>query len=197
MVTDVGTQTNPAPNWSHVGAFIGLNFGLTWLLNLAIYLGGGLKIPGIVPILQLQMVLPAFSAILLGLFFFRESPIYRGRPAGRGRWFYYYFLLLTLIYVLAALGAWLAPAQGGNNAAGCSAPLCSLHLGSAVAHRTPHNGGSRGNGPGLAVGRQLALLTGLWPGVRRLLRPAGGPQRHLRPRWEPSGGAPHSIGPQS
>jgi membrane protease YdiL (CAAX protease family) len=102
MVTDVGTQTNPAPNWSHVGAFIGLNFGLTWLLNLAIYLGGGLKIPGIVPILQLQMVLPAFSAILLGLFFFRESPIYRGRPAGRGRW----------IYVLAALGAWLAPAQG-------------------------------------------------------------------------------------
>jgi membrane protease YdiL (CAAX protease family) len=112
MITDVDTQTNPAPNWRHVGAFLGLNFGLTWLLNLAIYLGGGLKIPGIIPILQLQMVLPAFSAILLGLFFFRESPIYQGRPSGRARWFYYYFLLLTLIYVLGALGAWLAPAQG-------------------------------------------------------------------------------------
>ena len=57
------------------------------------------------------MLLPAFSAIVLGLFFFRESPIYRSRPAGRGRWFYYYFLALTVIYALAALAAFLAPGQ--------------------------------------------------------------------------------------
>ena len=75
-----------------MGAFLGLTFGLTWLLDLAIYLRGGLATPGVITILQLQMLLPAFSAIVLGLFFFRESPIYRGRPAGRGRWFYYYFL---------------------------------------------------------------------------------------------------------
>jgi membrane protease YdiL (CAAX protease family) len=105
-------DTNLKPNWRHVGVFLGLTFGLTWLLNLAIYLRGGLSLPGIVAILQLQMLLPAFSAIVLGLFFFPESPIYRKRPAGRGRWFYYYFLLLTLIYVLGSLITWLSPAQG-------------------------------------------------------------------------------------
>jgi membrane protease YdiL (CAAX protease family) len=112
MTTDIDTHTNSAPNWRHVAAFLGLTFGLTWLLDLAIYLHGGLDTPGMVSVLQLQMLLPAFSAILLGLLFFPESPIYRRRPAGRGRWFYYYFLLLTVVYALGALGAWLAPAQG-------------------------------------------------------------------------------------
>jgi len=102
-------DTNSGPNWRHVGVFLGLAFGLTWLLDLAIYLRGGLRIPGIVAALQLQMLLPAFSAIVLGLFFFPESPIYRRRPAGRGRWFYYYFLLLTLIYALGTLLIWLSP----------------------------------------------------------------------------------------
>ena len=104
-------ETDLTPNWRHVIAFLGLTFGLTWLLNLAIYLRGGLKIPGIVAILQLQMLLPAFSAIVLGLFFFPESPIYHRRPAGRGRWFYYYFLLLTLIYALGSLILWFSPSQ--------------------------------------------------------------------------------------
>jgi membrane protease YdiL (CAAX protease family) len=111
MTTDTVTEPNLVPNWRHVGAFLGLTFGLTWLLDLAVYLRGGLRIPGIVAILQLQMLLPAFSAIVLGLFFFPESPIYRDRPAGRGRWFYYYFLLLTLIYALGTLIIWLSPAQ--------------------------------------------------------------------------------------
>jgi membrane protease YdiL (CAAX protease family) len=111
MTTDNGMETNFAPNWRHVGAFLGLTFGLTWLLDLAIYLRGGLAAPGIVAILQLQMLLPAFSAIVLGLFFFPESPIYRSKPAGRGRWFYYYFLLLTLIYALGTLVIWSSPAQ--------------------------------------------------------------------------------------
>jgi membrane protease YdiL (CAAX protease family) len=111
MTTDTGTEINLAPNWRHVGAFLGLTFGLTWLLDLAIFLRGGLRIPGIVASRQLQMLLPAFSAIVLGLFFFPESPIYRKRPAGRGRWFYYYFLLLTLIYALGTLAIWLSPSQ--------------------------------------------------------------------------------------
>jgi membrane protease YdiL (CAAX protease family) len=111
MTTDTGTELNLAPNWRHVGAFLGLTFGLTWLLDLAIYLRGGLQIPGIVASLQLQMLLPAFSAIVLSLFFFPESPIYRKKPAGRGRWFYYYFLLLTLIYAFGALAIWLSPSQ--------------------------------------------------------------------------------------
>jgi hypothetical protein len=63
-------ETRLRPNWRHVGAFLGLTFGLTWLLDLAIYLRGGLATAGVTTILQLQMLLPAFSAIVLGLFFF-------------------------------------------------------------------------------------------------------------------------------
>jgi hypothetical protein len=41
-------------------AFLALTFGLTWLLDLAIYLCGGLAAtPGAVTILQFQMLLPA------------------------------------------------------------------------------------------------------------------------------------------
>jgi membrane protease YdiL (CAAX protease family) len=129
MTTDNGTESHLTPNWRHVGAFLGLTFGLTWLLDLAIYLHGGLDTPGIAAILQLQMLLPAFSAIVLGLLFFPESPIYHRRPAGRGRWFYYYFLLLTLIYALGVLGVWLAPAQGTVAQVSAIAPLLLAYLG--------------------------------------------------------------------
>ena len=112
MITNTGTNTRLAPNWRHVGLFLALTFGLTWLLDLAIYLHGGLKIPDFTTVLQLQMLIPAFSAIVLGLFFFPESPLFHSRPAGRGRWFYYYFLLLTAVYALGVLGMWLIPTQG-------------------------------------------------------------------------------------
>ena len=49
---------------------------------------------------------------MLNLRFFPESPLFHHRPAGRGRWFFYYFLLLTLIFALGALGVWLAPGPG-------------------------------------------------------------------------------------
>ena len=129
MTTDTGTDSSLAPNWRHVGAFLGLTFGLTWLLDLAIYLRGGLGTPGMITVLQLQMLLPAFSAIVLGLLFFPESPIYRGRPAGRGRWFYYYFLLLTVIFALGALGVWLAPVQGTITLVAATTPLLLAFLG--------------------------------------------------------------------
>jgi membrane protease YdiL (CAAX protease family) len=131
MNTETGMDVNRVDtdqgiNWRHVGAFLGLTFGLTWLLNLAIYLRGGLGAPGIVTILQLQMLLPAFSAIVLGLFFFSESPIYHRRPAGRGRWFYYYFLALTVIYATGALVIWFSPAQSTLVAFSAIAQLLAL-----------------------------------------------------------------------
>jgi membrane protease YdiL (CAAX protease family) len=128
-VSDTFADTRLRPNWRHVGAFLGLTFGLTWLLDLVLYLRGGLAAAGVTTILQFQMLLPAFSAIVLGLFFFRESPIYRGRPAGRGRWFYYYFLALTLIYALAALGVWLAPDQPTIKLAASLVPVALSFLG--------------------------------------------------------------------
>ncbi len=112
MSTDTATKTPLAPNWRHVNIFLALTFGLSWLLDLALYLRGGLSIPGIATFEQLQTLLPAFSAILLGLFFFPESPLYRGRPAECGRWFYYYFLLMTVIYAASTMGVLLTPSQG-------------------------------------------------------------------------------------
>ena len=130
MRADTATNTAGMPNWRHVAAFLGLSFGLTWLLDLGLYLHGGLATPDFVTIVQCQMLLPAFSAIVLGLFFFPESPIYargaRARQDGRGRWFYYYFLLLTVIYAACALGLMLAPSQGTRALAGIVTPLVSL-----------------------------------------------------------------------
>ena len=113
------------PRWRQVGSFLALTFGLTWLLDLAIYLRGGLSIPGLILGLQLQMLLPAFSAIVLGIFFFKESPLHHSKwrelrrefsvtarippTAGRGRWFFYYFLLLTAVYALAAIAVAIQP----------------------------------------------------------------------------------------
>lgn len=89
--------------------FLGLNISLTWLLSLAIYLLGGKASPGVITALQFFGQLPAFSAILLSLFFFPESPIYYKQVAGRGRWFYYFFLLYTVIFALALFSIWLSP----------------------------------------------------------------------------------------
>lgn len=92
--------------------FLGLTFGLTWLLDLTIYLGGNYGSPLTMSIIQLSGLMPAFSAILLGLFFFPESPIHHRRFTGRGRWFYYYFLLFTVIFAVVILIQWLVPTQG-------------------------------------------------------------------------------------
>jgi membrane protease YdiL (CAAX protease family) len=118
MTANTGTEAIAAPNWRHVGAFLGLTFGLTYLLDLAVYLRGGLSIPGTTTVIQLQMLLPAFSAILLSLLFFDESPLHHSQPAGRGRWFYYYFIFLTLVFAFSILAMWLAPSQGTLTLAG-------------------------------------------------------------------------------
>lgn len=96
-------------NWRQVGLFLGLTFGLTWLLDLMLYFAGGLKVPGRGTILQLQMLLPATSAILLGTFFFPNSPLYYKVNRTAVRWFTYFFMLQTLLYVIAAFLVVLKP----------------------------------------------------------------------------------------
>lgn len=93
--------------------FLGLTFGLTYLIDLVIYLRGGLYTsPGWHIAVMLTGMLPAFSAILLGLFFLPDSPIYHKRPAGRGRWFYYFFLLYTASIGIGVISIWLVPSDG-------------------------------------------------------------------------------------
>ncbi len=98
------TITTPLkPNWPHVAGFLGLTFGLSWLVDLALYLNGGLNNPATTMMLQFQMLLPAFSAMILGAFFFKESPIYIKTNRRSSRWFVYYYFLLVLLYLVGAI----------------------------------------------------------------------------------------------
>ena len=70
-------------NWKQVGLFLALTFGLTLILDLALWLTvgyGGNPAAGL--LLQLQMLLPAFCAIVLGMFVFRDGRLFRGRAPG-------------------------------------------------------------------------------------------------------------------
>lgn len=96
-------------NWKQVGAFVGLTFGLTWLLDLYLFLNGGLKNPSITIALQFQMLLPAFAAILLGMFFFKDSPIYIKTNQTKSRWFNWYYLAFTLLYAIAVVVSFIRP----------------------------------------------------------------------------------------
>ena len=111
--TNITPAETPAKhvNWKQVGAFLGLTFGLTWLLDLALFLNGGLKSPAALISLQFQMLLPAFSAILLGMFFFKDSLINVKNNHSKSRWFTWYYLVFTLIYAIATILVFFRPDQ--------------------------------------------------------------------------------------
>lgn len=93
-------QTTPQKvNWRQVGWFLALTFAATWALDLLMYRTAGYGAnAGALIALQFQMTLPAFSAILLSLFFFRDSPLYTRTYRERPRFFFYVFLLYSIIY---------------------------------------------------------------------------------------------------
>ena len=99
-----------AVNWPHVWAYIGLSFGLAWLVDLALFLNGGLTHPSAALMLQFQMLMPAFAAMLLGMFFFKESPIYFKTNHTASRWFIYYYFLMTFAYLVGAVVGSVQPA---------------------------------------------------------------------------------------
>lgn len=91
--------------WRQVGIFLGLTFVLTWGLNLLLWrtVGYGSSQPAIM-MLQLQMLLPAFSAILCALFLFRDHVLYQARRRGEPAcWVFYLFIIYTLIHATATL----------------------------------------------------------------------------------------------
>ena len=98
----------PKPNWKQVGLFLGLTFGLTFLLDLILYLTIGYsQHPATTMLLQVQMLIPAAVAIALQLFIFQTSPNYRLKESPR--WFFYYYLAYTAIYVLLAASVMVVP----------------------------------------------------------------------------------------
>jgi uncharacterized protein len=111
IVTPLSVSTHAKVNWPHVAGFLGLAFGLTWLADLVLYLNGGLASPVSTFILQFQMLLPAFSAMLLGAFFFKESRIYYRSNRTASRWFVYFYLLLTFLYLIGVIAVLIRPEQ--------------------------------------------------------------------------------------
>lgn len=111
----VGTSspviTSSGVNWPRVAAFLGLTFGLSWLADMVLYLNGGLTSPVTGLLLQFQMLLPAFSAILLGAFFFQESPIYYRTNRTASRWFVYFYFVLTVFYLVGLIAGLIQPSQ--------------------------------------------------------------------------------------
>jgi uncharacterized protein len=115
-MTSSSVSTQPKVNWRQVGLFIGLTFGFTYALDLVLQLTGGYGSPSTTVFLQLQMFLPAFFAIFLGMFIFTDSPFYFHKPmpngrVDRARGFFYLYMALTLVFVALAVISVLAPAQ--------------------------------------------------------------------------------------
>ena len=83
--------------------FLFLTFGLSWgfwllvtkTIGHAAYLELGLS--------PLDMLFPAFVALVLRLFFFGDSPIHFRRYREKPRWILYGFLLLTVVYGILTL----------------------------------------------------------------------------------------------
>jgi membrane protease YdiL (CAAX protease family) len=101
--------TRLGPNWKQVAVFLGLTFGLTYLLDLVLYLAGGLGSGGTLAVLQVQMLIPACVAIVLQVFVFEDSLIYRVRD--RSRWFFYGYLVYALAHMSIAVSAMLITNQ--------------------------------------------------------------------------------------
>ena len=163
LITDPVTLSPAAKravNWPHVGAFLGVSFGLTWLIDLVLYLNGGLTHPATSLILQTQMLMPAFAALLLGVFFFKESPVYHKTNHTASRWFIYFYLLMTVVYLAATVVGFILPSL----AATLSASLLLLSVvGLILLAVLRWRGGPQSfAGAGMAFGKiRLWLLYGL------------------------------------
>ena len=95
--------------WRRVLPFLALAFGLTWLLDLGLQLFGGYGSPQTIVALQLQMLIPAASAILLGFFAPGFGPIAVRQSDGKARAFFVFFLALTALYVIMTIVALALP----------------------------------------------------------------------------------------
>jgi membrane protease YdiL (CAAX protease family) len=91
------TDSTQRVHLGHVFSFLILTFGLSWGFDLlvaltvgqAVYLASGLNPMG--------MFVPAFSALLLQLFAFKDSLVYFRTYREKPRWIFHSFLLLTVL----------------------------------------------------------------------------------------------------
>ena len=99
--------------WKKVSLFLLLTFGISWAIDLALYLTAGYgNNSAALLLLQLQMLIPAASAIFLGLFIFKDSRIAWRTNQGNARWFMVFYLFFTLIYTAIGILSLIYPDQG-------------------------------------------------------------------------------------
>ena len=153
-------QESAGVRWREVALFVGLTFALTWGLDLLLYLASGYGSTAAMLALQLQMLLPAFSAIILGMFVFKGSPLHVGAGWGRAHWFFGFFLIYTLLYAALAVGA---VAQSEQVSALSMIGFIATEVGLVVAVVVRLIAGSReANRTGLAFGKpKYWLIFGL------------------------------------
>ncbi len=114
MDTDMALNAAARPassvRWGQVVAFVGLTFGLTYAYNLleVLTIGYGAASPALGVVLQGMMVIPAWSAFVLQVFFFRDSVVYYRRPFSWARVFAYFYLVFGLLFLAAAVVAELS-----------------------------------------------------------------------------------------
>ena len=106
----LGQRIQTRPNWRQVATFVGVTFGLTYLLNLILYISGGYGAnPATTLLLQVQMLIPAGVAIVLQLWVFEDSPLYRLQEPTR--WFFYGYLVYAVLHLGIAASALVVSSQ--------------------------------------------------------------------------------------
>ncbi len=94
--------------------FIALTFALTYGLNLGMVLAFGLKLPVEARTSMMAMMLvPAFSAIVLKMFFEKDSDIYFRTFREKTRLFFYFFLLYFAVFLIFSIASWISPQYVG------------------------------------------------------------------------------------
>lgn len=97
VIASLSEKTKGGVNWKQVGLFVGITLGLSWLLDLVLWLKFGYGDHAVL-FLQLQMLIPAFVAICLQRYVFKDSPLYRKNFQGRARWFFGLYIIFTLLF---------------------------------------------------------------------------------------------------
>jgi len=112
MSYQTNLQNKPV-EWRKVSLYLLLAFGFSWGIDLVLFLtsGYGNNTPTLL-LLQLQMLIPAASAIFLGMFVFKDSRIAWRSNTGNARWFLLFYLFFTLVYSLIGALSLLYPDQG-------------------------------------------------------------------------------------
>lgn len=114
-------------NWKQVGLFVGLTIALSWLIDLVLVLKFGYGQYAVV-FFQLQMLIPAFVAILLQRTVFKDSPLHMRTYRGRPRWFLNFYLFFTLLVAALVILITLRPDLYPVPLAGLLMPILVISL---------------------------------------------------------------------